>query len=248
MNFILECIGLKKYFGDVKAIDDVNLKVKSGEITSILGPNGAGKTTLINLITGWLNPDTGKILFDGFDVTSVPPHDRVKRGICRSFQLVNLYDEMSVLDNISIAILSRKKLTGSLFKPLKHYKDVEEEAYSILKKIGLENRAHELAINLPHGSRKLLDVGLALALQPKLLLLDEPTSGVATREKTQVMHILSSIVRETKVTALMVEHDVDLAFAYSSEVVVMSQGKIIAQGPPEVVKKVEEVIKLGYGK
>jgi branched-chain amino acid transport system ATP-binding protein len=247
LAYILECIGIKKYFGDVHAVDDITLQLKTGIISTILGPNGAGKTTLINLITGWLTPDAGKIIFDGTDITHLTPHDRVKRGICRSFQLVNLFDEMTVLDNICIAILTRKKLTKSLLRPLKHYKDVETEAYDLLKKLGLEKYASELAINLPQGSRKLLDVGLALALQPKLLLLDEPTSGVATSDKTQVMDTISSLVRDAKVTALMVEHDVELAFSYSTELIIMSQGKIIAQGPPEIVRKAEEVIRLGYG-
>lgn len=247
MSFILECENVKKYFGEVRAVDGISLQVKQGDIISIVGPNGAGKTTFINLITGWLTPDAGKIVFERRDITRKSPHDRVKLGITRSFQLVNLFDGLPVLLNVKVAILTRRKLTGKILSTIDRYDDVNNEAFQLLKQLGIENHADELAVNLPHGDKKLLDVGLALAMQPKLLLLDEPTSGVSTREKRKIMDIIVSAVRERKVTTLMVEHDVDLAFSYGNTVIVMSQGKIIATGKPGVVRKIPEVVALGYG-
>jgi len=247
LTFILECENLKKYFGEVHAVDGADLQLRREETTSIVGPNGAGKTTLINLITGWLTPDTGKVIFDGRDITHRSPHDRVKLGVTRSFQLVNLCDGLSVLDNIRVAILARRRLAGIFFSLVDRYGYVSDEAFQLLKQLGLEDHANELATTLPHGDKKLLDVGLALATQPKLLLLDEPTSGVSTREKSGVMDIIVSVVRDRKVTTLMIEHDVDLAFSYGTNVIVMSQGTVIATGKPGEVRKIPEVVALGYG-
>jgi len=238
---ILEVSGLKKYFGEVKAVDGVNFAIKKETITSIIGPNGAGKTTLLNLISGMLKPDAGKVVFMGKNITKMPPYKIAKLGIGRSFQLVSVYDGLTVFDNIRIPILSRMGKTKSMVSLLERDVKVKEEANEILELFGLFDKKDVLAGELPHGDRKLLDVAIAFALNPKLVLLDEPTSGVGVREKRHVMDVIEKAVREKGVTAIIVEHDMDIVFSYSDRIIVMHQGKILADGSPGEIKENEEV-------
>lgn len=244
---LLECIDCRKYFGSVRAVDGVYLQIKRDEVISIVGPNGAGKTTLVNLISGYYAPDHGRIIYEDRDITKLPPHDRVRLGILRSFQLVNLFNNLSVLDNIVISILAKRKLTNKFYSLISRYRDVTEEAFVVLKNLGLERYADELVVNLSQGDKKILDIGCTLVYQPKLLLLDEPTSGVSREDGHALMKKTYSILKDNKISAVIVEHDIEIAFSYAERVVVMQEGRIIAEGHPDEVRKNPEVVKLGYG-
>ncbi|RMF87134.1 MAG: ABC transporter ATP-binding protein [Nitrospinota bacterium] len=239
---LLTTENLKKYFGETRAVDGVTLTINQGEVLSLVGPNGAGKTTLVNLISGLIRPpDAGKILFQDTDVTFMPPQDRIRVGIARSFQIVNLFDQLTALDNIRLAIFSRKGKTKSLLRLAENDREVREEALEILDQFGIEDKRNIVAGGLAQGERKLLDVAVAYALRPTLLLLDEPTSGVSTRDKGKIMDTISGVVRSGQITAAIVEHDMDVVFTYSDRIVVMHQGKVLADGTPDEIRTNEEV-------
>jgi len=244
---LLETTHLTKYFGDTHAVDQVDFTIGEGEVLSLIGSNGAGKTSLVNLISGLIAPDSGSILFRGADVTHKPVHARIRAGIARSFQIVNLFDELSLLDNVALSIFSREGMTKRLFSLADHRHGVWEEAHQILRHFGLEPRATSLAGGISQGERKLLDVAVAYALKPRLLLLDEPTSGVSTREKAPIMDVISSIVRSHGITAVVIEHDMDIIFKYSDRIVVMHQGAILASGSPEEIRRNETVKDAVFG-
>jgi branched-chain amino acid transport system ATP-binding protein len=238
---LLETINLKRYFGETRAVDNVNLSIEEGEFISLVGPNGAGKTSLINVITAMLQPDSGTILFRGNDITPTSITERVKAGIARSFQLVNLFDDLSAFDNVSLAIFSRDGKTAHLGSLAHLDHSVTSEADAILDEFGLLSKRDDSARDLAQGERKLLDVALAYALKPKLLFLDEPTSGVSTRDKGQIMDTIASVVRAEGITAVIVEHDMDVVFKYSERIVVMAQGAILAQGTPDEIRRNDDV-------
>jgi branched-chain amino acid transport system ATP-binding protein len=237
---LLQTINLKKYFGDTHAVDNVSLSIAEGEFVSLVGPNGAGKTSLVNVISAYLRPDSGKILFKGEDVSAASVTERVTAGIARSFQLVNLFDDMSAFDNVALAIFSRQGKTRNMAKLAHLDGEVSTEAATVLGQFGLTSKLNELARYLAQGERKLLDVALAYALRPKLLLLDEPTSGVSTRDKGQIMDTIASVVRREGITAVIVEHDMDVVFKYSDRIVVMHQGAVLADGTPGAIRKNEQ--------
>lgn len=238
---ILQTIDLKRYFGETRAVDNVNLSVQEGEFVSLVGPNGAGKTSLINVISALLHPDSGKIIFKGEDITGASVTERVKAGIARSFQLVNVFDNLSAFDNVALAIFSREGKTTH-FGSLAHLdREVADETDAILNQFGLAAKRSDNGRDLAQGERKLLDVALAYALKPKLLFLDEPTSGVSTRDKGQIMDTIASVVRGEGITAVIVEHDMDVVFKYSERIVVMAQGAILAQGTPDEIRNNEQV-------
>ena len=238
---LLRTQNLKKHFGDTRAVDDVDFTVSEGELVSLVGANGAGKTTLVNLISAYLQPDSGHIFFQDQDITSLPVAQRIKAGIARSFQLVNLFDDLSAFDNVALAIFSREGKTRKLFVLADNDNDVTQEALDVLQQFGLEGKRETPAGDLAQGERKLLDVAVAHALRPKLLFLDEPTSGVSTREKTQIMDTIAAVVRAGKITAVIIEHDMDVVFKYSDRIVVMHDGRILADGPPEEIRQNNEV-------
>lgn len=238
---LLRTVNLKKYFGDTHAVDGVDFTVTEGEFLSLVGSNGAGKTTLVNLITAYLHPDDGQILLDEQDITFSSVNDRVKAGIARSFQLVNLFDDLSAFDNVALAIFSREGKTRNLMTLANHDDDVARETADVLRQFGLGDKRDVLAGGLAQGERKLLDVAVAYALRPRLLFLDEPTSGVSTRDKLQIMDTISSVVRAGNVAAVIIEHDMDIVFKYSDRIVVMHEGTILADGPPEEIRENEEV-------
>ena len=247
MGPLLETRDLSKYFGDVRAVDHVSIQIFENEIVALVGSNGAGKTTLINLISGYLKPDRGEIIFSGKKITKLPAVARTKMGIGRSFQIPSLYENISVLDNVRVALLSIEKKTRSLLKPASLYRDVTREAIEILRTFGLEDKANELPSKLPEGDRKILDVAIAFGLKPKLLLLDEPTAGVATKDKFRVMDILTSALRKRKSSALIVEHDMDVVESYADRVAVMHSGRIIAVGKPGEVLEDPRVKNILFG-
>jgi branched-chain amino acid transport system ATP-binding protein len=238
---LLQTIDLKRYFGETRAVDNINLSIEEREFVSLVGPNGAGKTSLINVISALLRPDSGKILFRGEDITRSSVTQRVKAGIARSFQLVNVFDELSTFDNVALVIFSREGKTAHLGALAHLDEEVINEADGILGQFGLAAKSNDDARDLAQGERKLLDVALAYALKPKLLFLDEPTSGVSTRDKGQIMDTIASVVRGEGITAVIVEHDMDVVFKYSDRIVVMAQGAILAQGTPDEIRGNEQV-------
>jgi branched-chain amino acid transport system ATP-binding protein len=238
---LLQTIDLKRYFGETRAVDNINLSIEEREFVSLVGPNGAGKTSLINVISALLRPDSGKILFMGEDITRSSVTQRVKAGIARSFQLVNVFDELSTFDNVALVIFSREGKTAHLGALAHLDEEVINEAHGILGQFGLAAKSNDDARDLAQGERKLLDVALAYALKPKLLFLDEPTSGVSTRDKGQIMDTIASVVRGEGITAVIVEHDMDVVFKYSDRIVVMAQGAILAQGTPDEIRGNEQV-------
>ena len=238
---LLQTVDLKRYFGETRAVDNVNLSIEEREFVSLVGPNGAGKTSLINVISALLQVESGKIIFKGEDITRLSVTERVRAGIARSFQLVNVFDDLTTFDNVALAIFSREGKTAHLGRLAHLDRAVADEADRILNQFGLAAKRRDNARDLAQGERKLLDVALACALKPKLLFLDEPTSGVSTRDKAQIMDTIASVVRGEGITAVIVEHDMDVVFKYSDRIVVMAQGAILAQGTPDEIRKNEQV-------
>jgi branched-chain amino acid transport system ATP-binding protein len=238
---LLQTTKLTKHFGETRAVDGVDFSVNEGEVLALIGSNGAGKTSLVNVISGMIRPDGGTIVFRGEDVTALSVHDRIHAGIARSFQLVNLFDQLTLLDNVALSIFSREDLTRKLLALADHHRQVWEEAFEILRQFGLAVSATQLAGGISQGERKLLDVAIAFALRPRLLFLDEPTSGVSTREKAPIMDVITAVVRSNKITAVIIEHDMDVVFKYSDRIVAMHQGNILASGTPDEIRRNEAV-------
>ncbi|HEU4368160.1 MAG TPA: ABC transporter ATP-binding protein [Methylomirabilota bacterium] len=238
---LLETRRLTKAFGANRAVDGVDFTVRAGELLALIGSNGAGKTTLVNLISGLVGADSGTIVFDGQNVTHQSIHERIEAGIARSFQLVNLFDQLSVRDNVALTIFARQGKTRHLWAVADRDGAVADEAMQVLRQFGLEPRARMAAAGLSQGERKLLDVAVAYALRPKLLFLDEPTSGVSTREKAPIMDVVTSVVRQEQITAVVIEHDMDIVFTYSDRIVAMHQGGILAEGSPDEIRRNEAV-------
>jgi branched-chain amino acid transport system ATP-binding protein len=238
---LLETKKLTRHFGETRAVDGVDFTIGEGEVLALIGSNGAGKTSLVNLVSGLLRPDSGTIAFRGADVTHLSVHDRIQAGIARSFQLVNLFDQLTLLDNVALSIFSREDLTRKLLSLADRQHAVWQEAFDILRQFGLEAKATQLAGGISQGERKLLDVAIAYALRPQLLFLDEPTSGVSTREKAPIMDVVSSIVRSNHITAVVIEHDMDVVFKYSDRIVAMHQGTILASGTPDEIRRNQAV-------
>jgi branched-chain amino acid transport system ATP-binding protein len=244
---LLQTIDLRKQFGETKACDGVNFVVNKGEFLSLVGSNGAGKTSLVNLISAQLTPDSGRILFEDKDITFAPVHERIKAGIARSFQIVNLFDGLSVFDNVALSIFSREGKAVKMAALADHDQEVRNEGFDVLGRFGLKDKSRVLAGGLAQGERKLLDVAVAYALRPKLLFLDEPTSGVSTRDKSQIMDTVSSVVRAGTVTAVVIEHDMDVVFRYSDRIVMMHEGRFLADGSPQEIKANREVASILLG-
>lgn len=244
---LLETKKLTKYFGDTHAVDQVDFAIGDGEVVSLIGSNGAGKTSLVNLISGLFAPDSGQILFRGEDITRKDVYARIRAGIARSFQIVNLFDELTLLDNVALSIFAREGKSRSFWSLADRYGPVWEEATGVLRRFGLEAEAAVLAGGISQGERKLLDVAVAYALRPQLLFLDEPTSGVSTRDKSPIMDVISSVVRAQKITAVVIEHDMDIIFRYSDRIVVMHQGAVLASGTPEEIRQNEAVKDAVFG-
>ena len=242
MSALLQTTRLTKYFGETHAVDHVDFMVAEGEVLALIGSNGAGKTTLINLISGLIPVDSGAIVFQGTDITRDTIHEKIAKGIARSFQLVNLFDQLTTLDNLALAIFSREGKTRKLFSLSDADGAVRDESVAVLQQFGLTSKAGMVAGGLSQGERKLLDVAVAYALRPRLLFLDEPTSGVSTREKAPIMDIITSVVRAGGITAVIVEHDMDVVFSYADRIVAMHQGTILADGTPDQIRRDARVL------
>lgn len=242
---LIKALDLKIHFGGVKAADGASLDVFNNERLAIIGPNGAGKTTFLNICTGYLKPAEGRVWFDGKEITNNSPRSITKRGVARTFQIPQLFLEQTVLENVLIAISAREGYLTSLTQ-LEKLTEVDE-VHSLLNMVGLDDVANEMAIVLPEGKRKLLDITLALALQPKVLLMDEPTSGVSSQEKFMIMDILVSALDKEKITSVFVEHDMEVVSRYADRVVVWNEGKVQFEGAPDEILKHPEVIEQVVG-
>ena len=236
---MLEIKGLCKHFGGVVAVDEVDLAVRAGEVHALIGPNGAGKTTLIAQVSGSLAPDAGRILFDGHDITKAPQHLRVKAGLARSYQITSIFRRFSVLDNLALAVQARSGSSLSFWRPVAGEKALFDEAASIAGEVGLASRVSSVAGNLAHGEQRALEVGLALATQPKLVLLDEPVAGMGPEESQRMIELIQRI--RAKVTVLLVEHDMDAVFRLADRISVLVNGRVIASGAPQAIRADAEV-------
>ncbi|HZD22308.1 MAG TPA: ABC transporter ATP-binding protein [Acidimicrobiia bacterium] len=231
---LLEVNGLAKRFGGLAAVDSVDLSVEPGERRAVIGPNGAGKTTLFNLITGYLIPDTGHVTFEGQDITARPTYQIARAGIGRAFQITSIFPKLTVFENVQLAILSRLGETAQLVGAVKgrHSADVME----LLEAVGLADHHAAQAGNLSHGDQRALELAISLGLEPKLLLLDEPTAGMAPAETERTMLLVRRIAEERRLTLLFCEHDMDVVFSTADRIAVMHQGRLLAQGTPTEIK------------
>jgi len=247
MSELLRTEKLRKYFGVVSAADDIDLQIEEGVLTSIIGPNGAGKTTLINLLTGNILPDSGKVFFCDEEITRLPIHKRVKKGICRSFQIMNIFPKLSVFENLQIPVFSLVNRSLSFFRPVHSHMDVNERVEKLLAELGLTNKKELPAGTLSHGDQRLLEIGLAMASEPKLLFLDEPTAGMNPVERIKVLENIRRLSHEKQSTFVIVEHDMDIVFSLSDRIIVLHRGQILADGKPEEIKQNEDVKKVYLG-
>jgi branched-chain amino acid transport system ATP-binding protein len=236
---LLSIAGLAKRFGGVVATDDVELELAQGEVHALIGPNGAGKTTLIAQISGSLPPDAGTIRFRGADITRLPQHARVAAGLARSYQVTSIFRSLSVRDNLALAVQARSGSSFGFWRPVAAEPALFEEAAGIAERVGLAGRAATIAATLAHGEQRALEVGLALATNPVLVLLDEPMAGMGP-EESQFMIGLIGRIRE-QVTVLLVEHDMDAVFRLADRISVLVNGRIIATGAPDGIRTNAEV-------
>ena len=236
---LLEISGLEKHFGGVVATDKVSLAVTRGEVHALIGPNGAGKTTLIAQISGSLAPDAGKIVFDHADITATREHTRVRAGLASSYQITCIFRKFSVEDNLALAVQARCGSSLAFWRPVAAESALGEEARRIATEIGLGNRFDVIAGNLAHGEQRSLEVGLALATNPKLVLLDEPMAGMGPEESQHMIDLIGRI--RTRVTVLLVEHDMDAVFRLANRISVLMNGTIIATGTPDEIRANDEV-------
>ena len=237
MEPLLQIRRLNKSFGRVVAAHDIDLTLEAGVITSVIGPNGAGKSTLINLLSGSLRPDSGQILFQGKDITRLPIHRRIRMGLSRSFQVVNVFPNLTVFENIEIPVLAMRGRAHRLFRSVAGESDTEREVAGILDRIGLLGERQTPASALSHGDQRLLEVGISLAAGPKLLFLDEPTAGMNPVERTRILENIRSLAKEGRTTFVIVEHDMDVVFALSERVIVLHYGVVIGDGTTEEIRE-----------
>ena len=238
---------LIKDFGKVRIINSVEFEVKADEIVSLVGPNGAGKTTLVNLISGHILPTSGRIEFIGSDITFASPYKRIKMGVARNFQITNLFSDSSILDNVRTCLFSVYGKIKRGFLPTNHYRAITQEAIDILDLFGISEKKELLPPSLSEGDKKILDTAMAFALKSKFILLDEPTSGVATGDKFKVMDTIVSAIRREKMACMIIEHDMDIVSDYSDRVLVLSEGEIIADGKPKQVMEQDNVKEILFG-
>jgi branched-chain amino acid transport system ATP-binding protein len=226
---------LHKTFDDFKAVNGAALAVDKGDLVAVIGPNGAGKTTLFNLITGHLRPNRGRIRFKDHDLTRLPAHEICRKGIARSFQIANIFPRLTVFRNVQVSVLSQKRLSNVLFRPVRSL--VVEETNRILESVGLMDKKLDVAGSLSHGDKRTLEIAIALGNEPELLILDEPTAGMSPDETAATMGLVKRLAREQGLTILFCEHDMDVVFNVATSIMVMQQGRTIVQGPPEEVRR-----------
>ncbi len=235
----------RKSFDGFVAINGVSFSLQKGEICSIIGPNGAGKTTLFNLITGHLRIDEGKLIFKDQDITNRRPYQICRLGVGRSFQRTNIFPRLTVYQNIQAGVLVHQGRSFTFFRPVDSF--FQKETEEILDRVGLKEYAETVSGSLSYGFQKQLELGIALASEPELLLLDEPTAGMSTQETHQTMELIGKITREKGLTLLFTEHDMEVVFSISQRIMVLHQGRLIAEGTPEEVRRNPDVQKVYLG-
>ena len=246
---ILDARDVRKLYGDFVALDGVSLTVGAGEFVSIIGPNGAGKSTLINVLTGVLRPTAGTVRFKARNVAGIGPVALTRLGLARSFQLVQIFPDLTVLETLLAPVISRLGRGTSLFRSLAADREIQDGALEVAELFGLADKRHVPARQLPQGDKKLLDVASAFALKPEIILLDEPTSGVSTAEKSAIMEILVTASRRMGLKAIIqVEHDMDIVFGYSDRIVALHQGKILADATPAAIRADARVVDMVIGR
>ena len=236
---MLHVEGVTKSFDGFMAVNGADLTVERGEIVAVIGPNGAGKTTLFNLITGQLRPDSGKILFKDEKITGLPPYQICRKGISRSFQIVNIFSRLTVFENVEVSVLSQQRRSFSLFPAVR--KQAIKRTEEILSNVGLSGKSRNISGLLSHGDQKLLEIAVALANEPELLILDEPTAGMSPEETLVAIELIKQLSVKLGLTILFCEHDMDLVFSIAQKIMVMRHGKSIIQGDPDVVRNDKEV-------
>jgi len=236
---ILATEGLVKNFGGLRATDDLSLAIEEGKLTSVIGPNGAGKTTLFNLITGMIRPDAGRILFHGEDISRLPVYQIVRRGVSRSFQILNLFNEITLRENVWLGVAAQQGHGAEVLTHADALGPVAEETDRVIAEAGLTSRADVPVKLLSYGDRRLLEITLSLTTKPSLLLLDEPTSGLMSEDRRRISDVLKRL--SSRLTLLVVEHAMDVVLSISDHIVVMHQGRLLAQGPPSAIRANAEV-------
>jgi len=247
MTSMLETRGLGRAFGALRAVADVNLSVTAGELRAVIGPNGAGKTTLFHLISGLLPPTSGRVVFRGEDVTALGAAARCRRGISRTFQITSIFPELSVLENVRIAVQLKGHGNFRLLGGEAVLEATERRARASLDFLGLLARAAEPAATLPHGDQRLLEIAMAVAQEPDLLLLDEPTQGLSPEDTSATVAVIRQIARERRLTIVLVEHDMDVVFDLADRISVLHFGQLIAEGTPDEIRANAEVQKAYLG-
>jgi branched-chain amino acid transport system ATP-binding protein len=236
---MLQVEGVIKSFEGFMAVNGANLAVGKGEIVAVIGPNGAGKTTLFNLITGALMRDRGKIIFKGEDIGELPPYEICKKGISRSYQIVNIFPRLTVFGNVQVAVLSHQRKSSHFFRPAESI--AVEETRGILETVGLSDKGRNVAGLLSHGDQKILEIAIALGNAPELLILDEPTAGMSPEETLATMELIKKLAHQRGLTILFCEHDMDIVFSIAQSIMVMRHGQTVIQGGLEEVRNNKEV-------
>jgi branched-chain amino acid transport system ATP-binding protein len=238
---VLRTEGLTVRFGGLTAVDNVDFEIRRGEIRAIIGPNGAGKSTFFNCLTGVLRPTSGRILFNGEDITGLPPNRISQKGIARSYQITNILPNATTLENVRIAVQSRRH-GWSMLKHYRSYGDLIDKAEAVLDSVGLKAKADELAANLSHGEQRNLEIGIALATEPQLLCLDEPTAGMSTAETHGTMALVRRIAEN--LTILIVEHDMQVVMQLAQRITVLHYGRVLAEGTPDEIQQNPRVLEV----
>ncbi|MGZ9585367.1 ABC transporter ATP-binding protein [Paenibacillus marinisediminis] len=229
---ILATDGLSIAFGGHLAVHEVSLSVKRHTFKSIIGPNGAGKTTFFNLLSGQLRPTAGNIRFNGKDITNLPPFERTRLGMGRSFQITNVFPNLTVLENVRLAVQSREGIRYRLFDSLRKYSRLEEEALALLQLVRLENKRYATAQHLAHGEKRKLEIAMLMALNPELLLLDEPTAGISVEEVPAILEVIRSLKDRGDRTIVLIEHKMEMVLDLSDSIAVLFNGRLLADGTP----------------
>lgn len=248
MEVILELKNLNKHFDGIYVSKDINLKILRGSLTAVIGPNGAGKTSLFNLISGYIEKDSGQILYQGMDITNNKPEQIASMGIVRAFQVANIFPDETVYDNVLMAGISLYKKSVNFISDKYSYKNINEHTDMILKSLNLFDKRDSKASELSHGDQKILDIAMALTLSPKLLLLDEPTAGMSPDERKSMVRVIKELHKKFSLTTLFIEHDMDIVFGIAEIIRVMVRGEIIAEGLPEEIRNNPMVIESYLGK
>lgn len=244
-EIILEARNLRKEFGGLVAVDDVSLQIEARTLHSIIGPNGAGKTTLFNLLSGTMPPTRGSVFFKGREITHLPPHRIAHLGLGRSFQITNIFPNLTVLENVRLAAQAMGRHNLRILTPAVKYRQYLEQALQIIAQVGLRGREAMLAASLPHGDKRKLELGIMLAGNPEVLLLDEPTAGMSSEQVPALLEIIHDIMKSGNRTIVLVEHRMDMVMSISDRITVMHQGRVLAEGTPREIAA-NEVVQSAY--